>query len=129
MFYQLHHTASSEYFKREEGENFSYPPHLHQDFELIILLEGKMKVSLNRHEHQLVAGEAILLFPNELHALDSELSRHVLFIFSEKLIHAFSVKYKDLVPQKRTLRLTPEQLSSLLMLNADSTIVALKGAL
>ena len=129
MFYQLHHMASSEYFMREEGDNFSYPPHLHQGFELVIVTDGEMNVRVNHVDHALGKNEAILVFPNELHELHSEHSHHVLFIFSEKLIRAFSVKYADRIPKNRVLRLSEYAYNSLLLLNTESTSVELKGAL
>lgn len=129
MFYQLHHTVSSEYFIREEGADFSYPPHLHQEFELIIVTEGEMLIEVNHAEFRLGGGDAMLIFPNELHSLSSEHSHHVLFIFSEKLIRAFSVKYADKIPKERTLHLAEHTMASLMALNSESTSVELKGAL
>ena len=129
MFYQLHHMASSEYFQREEGSDFSYPTHLHQGFELILLTEGEMKVTINQQEYDLTAGESILVFPNELHSLTSQRSRHVLFIFSEKLIRAFSVKYAGLVPNVRIIAPSPYLCEVLCALTEDSSSVELKGAL
>ena len=129
MFYQLHHMVSSEYFQREEGENFSYPTHLHQGFELIILLEGEMRINLNQQEYVLHEGDSILVFPNELHTLTSERSRHILFIFSEKLIRAFSVKYSGLVPSERVITPPAYMRDMLCALSDASTSVELKGAL
>ena len=47
MFYQLEHIGTVNYFKKEVGENFNYPLHLHQSFELIYLDEGEMTVTVN----------------------------------------------------------------------------------
>lgn len=129
MFYQIHHMASSEYFQREEGMDFSYPTHLHQGFELILLTEGEMKVTINQQEFSLKAGESILVFPNELHSLTSEHSRHILFIFSEKLIRAFCVKYAGLVPNSRIITPSPYLCEALCSLSSASTSVELKGVL
>lgn len=114
---------------REEGENFSYPPHLHQGFELIIVTEGEMTLEVNHTSYAMAKNDAILIFPNEIHSLCSECSRHVLFIFSEKLIRAFTVKYKDKVPKNRILSLPEHIISALLALSTASTSVELKGAL
>lgn len=129
MFYQIHHIASSEYLKKEYGENFSYPPHLHQCFELITVPKGSMAVTVSGVTYRLEAGDAILLFPNEIHSLSSDCSEHMLFIFSSKLIRAFVSKYTGKIPQKRVRQLPPYLFEALHALEADSSVVEIKGVL
>ncbi len=129
MFYQIHHIASSEYLKKEYGENFSYPPHLHQCFELVTLPKGSMTVTVNGTPYHLSAGEAILIFPNEIHSLSSEESEHMLFIFASKLIRAFVSKYAGKIPASRVKPLPSYLLEALDALEADSSVVEIKGVL
>jgi YesN/AraC family two-component response regulator len=129
MFYQIHHGGSSEYLKREPGENFSYPPHLHQCFELVTILDGEMTITVSNQTHKLYTGDAILIFPNELHSLSSKTSKHLLFIFSPKLIQAFSTKYQNKLPKERIITPEPYLISALSTMHDDASSVEIKGVL
>lgn len=129
MFYQLHQLASSEFFRKEYGENFSFPPHLHQCFELIVLLSGEMTVYIDNEKYLIKKGEALLIFPNQLHSLHSEKSEHMLYIFSPKLIQAFSIKRGNSVPQSNRLNLENHFISTLEDLTEGSSLYEVKGAL
>ena len=98
MFYQVHHLGSPDYLKLESGQDFSFPPHLHQCFEIIILRTGHMEVTVDEQVFALTAGQALLIFPNQIHALKSTHSEHLLCIFSPKLVQAFSTKLENRVP-------------------------------
>ena len=60
MFYQAIHSLNADGIKFEVGIDFSFPAHLHDDFELIAITEGKMDVTIDRHTSRLSAGEAVL---------------------------------------------------------------------
>lgn len=106
MFYQFNHLGSPDYLKVERGENFSFPPHLHQCFEVITLLSGEMQVAVDGRDFLLRAGEALLIFPNQIHALRSEKSTHLLCIFSPRLVQAFSTRIAGQIPKDN--RFTPD---------------------
>ena len=129
MFYQTHHVATGEFFKKERGRDFSYPPHLHQCYELVTLLSGSMTVTVGGVSHLIKQGEAILIFPHEIHSLSSERSEHMLFIFSTKLISAFATKYTDKLPVIRVKPLAEHLLSTLTLLEPESSLIEIKGAL
>lgn len=129
MFYQLHHLGSSEYFRRETGENFSFSPHLHQCFELIVLLSGSMEVSIAKKTYILKEGDTLLIFPNQIHSLESKNSKHMLFIFSPKLIEAFSSKTANAVPKDNSLKLDRYIIDRLFRLSDNSPKTEIKGLL
>lgn len=129
MFYQLHHIATGEYIKKEYGENFSYPPHMHQCFELAVILEGEMRISVDENTYELSAGDSILIFPNRLHSFSSVKSKHMLFIFSPKIVQSFTVKYAGMLPSVPTFKLSGDVIASLGGLNADESTIAIKGLL
>ncbi|MBO5755500.1 MAG: helix-turn-helix transcriptional regulator [Clostridia bacterium] len=129
MFYQTHHVTTGEFFKKERGRDFSYPPHLHQCYELVTLLKGSMTVTVSGTPYLVKAGEAILVFPHEIHSLSSESSEHMLFIFSTKLISAFATKYTDKLPVIRVKPLSDYLLSTLSFLEPESSLIEIKGAL
>ena len=99
MFYESEHSRSGEQLKVMTGVNFSFPSHLHGNFELITVLEGEMTVSIDKKQYRLTPGRAVLVFPNQIHELYTETaSRHLLCIFSPQLVHAYSNTYLNRVP-------------------------------
>ena len=104
MFYELNHIGSSEFFSKEYGKNFTYPLHLHQCFEIIIAMSGEMTVTVENQEYDLVKGDALFIFPNQIHSLKSVESEHMLCIFSHKLITAFHSKFAQKRPVSNKFR-------------------------
>ncbi len=98
MLYQFNHLGSPDYLKLESGENFSFQPHLHQCFEIIIILSGEMQITVDNNDFLVKENEALLIFPNQIHSLQSKNSKHLLCIFSPKLVQAFSSKLIDKIP-------------------------------
>ena len=99
MFYQFHHLGSPDYLKVEKGIDFSFPPHLHQCFEIIVILDGTMEVVVDMRVHTLEAGQAAIIFPNQIHALRSKHCRHLLVIFSPRLVQAYASRLVNRVPE------------------------------
>ena len=54
-----------------ECREFSWPPHMHENFEMIILSSGQMDISIDKKQKRLSAGEAAVVFPNKLHSFKS----------------------------------------------------------
>ena len=129
MFYQLHHIATGEYIKKEYGENFSYPPHMHQCFELAVVLEGKMTIGVDKNACELSKGDAVLIFPNRIHSLSSTSSKHVLFIFSPKIVQSFTVKYAGMLPTTPKFTLPEYLIRALDALDPNESMIAAKGVL
>lgn len=129
MFYQIAHLGTSDYFRKECGENFTYPPHLHQSFELIIVTSGKMSVTVDENEYEIGEGEAVLIFPNQTHSMTSSKSTHTLFIFSPQFIQAFWTEKKGLVPENNKMLLDRYMTEKLTGLSAENSKFEIKGAL
>ena len=129
MFYQFQHFGVSEYFCREYGENFSFPVHLHQSFEFIYVMEGEMTVTVNNRCYELKKGEAVLVFPNQFHSIESSKSRHMLCIFSPELIKAFSSKHKNQVPVENKVSVKSYIINELDNISENSSSVDKKAVL
>ncbi len=129
MFYEHIHSGNPDYFKKEQGENFSFPLHLHQCFELIIIQNGEMDITIDKKTYRLKRNECILIFPNQIHSLTSEKSEHTLFIFSPKLVQAYYTKKSGLVPTENRLFLDSYLIKRLDALNHNSASFTLKGCL
>lgn len=129
MFYQLEHIGTVGYFKREERENFNYPLHLHQSFELVFLEEGEMTVTVNDTSYELCKGEALLIFPNQLHSIRSKISKHTLFIFSPHIVQSFFVDKNGKLPKNNRLILPEYAIQLMKDLSQQSSKYRLKGIL
>lgn len=129
MFYQLHHLASADYFKIEREKNFSFPPHLHQCFELIILLSGEMQVTVDNHIYELRENEAVMVFPNQIHAIQSEESEHILCIFAPVLVNEYSNRLTGKIPQDNFFVPDSYFVDLLCRLGSDSTTTEKKAIL
>ena len=129
MFYQLHPMESAKNVIKEYNENFNYPLHLHRSFELIITLSGEMTVEVDGTSYVAKEKEAVLIFPNQRHALSSTESKHILFIFSPKIVQAFAKKHIGTIPRSCKFRLSELLFESLKSLSADDSITAVKGVL
>ena len=129
MLYQYQHFGISEYFHKETGKNFSFPTHIHHSFEFITITEGSMTVCVGNDRYELKKGESILIFPEQLHSLESTESEHLLFIFSADIVSAFYSKHSSELPKYAKLDVSPHLISEISKLDGQSSIIKLKGAL
>lgn len=129
MFYEFKHLGSPDYLKIEQGENFSFPMHLHQCFEVITVMSGEMEIVVETKRYILHKGEALLIFPNQIHSLKSSESRHILCIFSPRLVQAYATNVKGKVPEDNRFYLDEYLKESLKALAIDSTTTHKKGVL
>ena len=129
MFYQAFGTNSSDYFKKETGVDFSFPQHLHPCLELIVLQEGEMRVNIDNSSYLLHKNDAVFIFPNQIHSLESTNSKHTLFLFSTNIVKAYSTKNQGLIPKKNMFSLDDYMVNSLNNLSEDSSNFEIKGAL
>jgi AraC-like DNA-binding protein len=129
MFYELKHLGSPHYLKVEKGENFSFPMHLHHCFEVIVVLSGEMKITIDNTAYSLKSREALLIFPNQIHSLESTQSQHVLCIFSPRLVQAYATGVKGKIPVDNKLELDSYLIEAVNRLTLDSTTAEKKGIL
>ncbi len=129
MFYQTEHMGTSDFFKKERGENFSYPLHLHRSFELILVEDGEMTVCVDSSSCTLKKGDAALIFPHQLHALSSHHSAHTLFIFSPRIIQTFFAEKAGKLPSQNRIILPDHINSALKALTPKSSKYEIKGIL
>jgi len=129
MFYQNQHFGISEYFCKETGENFSFPAHIHYSFEFITVLEGNMAVDIGDVSYELKQGEAVLIFPEQIHSLKSERSKHLLVIFSADLISAYYSRHSLEIPRNNKISVSPYLVSQISDLEDGASVIKIKAAL
>ena len=85
-------------------------------------MDGKLSV--------LEAGQACLIFPNQIHELHTpEHSRHYLCIFSPKHVHTYEKRVALQVPTKNLFSPDPFYLQQLIALRENDDILYVKGLL
>jgi AraC-like DNA-binding protein len=88
-----------------------------------------MSITVDGREHVLGEKDALLVFPNQVHAFHSHTSRDVLFIFSSKLIAAFASKYAKMLPESNQFHLSDDLVERLCALEEHSSSIEMKGVL
>lgn len=129
MFYQFKHFGISEYFCKEYGDNFSFPVHLHNSFEFITVFSGEMTVTVDNDVYTLKPGSSVLIFPNQLHSLQSLDSRHMLCIFSPELVRAYFSKVREKIPISNMMQSDDFLINILDNLLPDPPLIEKKGIL
>ena len=66
----------------------NYPPHFHQELELIFMLEGENKASYNGKEYTIPAGSVFFAMPNAIHSYKNQLNqcKSLLLIINPKIL-------------------------------------------
>lgn len=130
MFYEFKHSLSADYFTIETGTDFEYPAHLHHCFELLCVTEGEMHVEVDEQKYGLKEGDALMIFSNQIHSMKTNgHSKHVLCLFSPKLISAYSEKTASTVPVDNLFRPVKFYIDRLATFNNQTSLIDLKGLL
>ncbi|MBQ7923592.1 MAG: helix-turn-helix domain-containing protein [Clostridia bacterium] len=131
MFYELKHSLAADYFQVESATNMVFPSHMHHCFELLTLREGEMQVDVDDRRYTLHPGDTLMIFPNQIHSLHCvEHSRHVLILFSPKLVSAYTKKIAAKKPEDNFFAPDPFYLDKLeQLLYRQAGILEIKGLL
>ena len=129
MFYEFRNIGDSEYVRIDTENNMNFPKHIHQSFEIMLVTDGTMDVAVDRREFTLEEGEAIFIFPNQVHSLKSDKSEHITFVFSPLLVNAYFTGIKDKVPENPVFTPDKNIIKALYSLSADSSVLLKKGVL
>ena len=129
MIYEFQHFGISESFSKEYKENFSYPVHLHESFEFVTILSGKMTIVVDNIPYELTKGDAVFIFPNQLHTFISEESSHLLCIFSSQLINVYHRSYSDKCPESNKFTPSAHLINMLKDIREDSSVYEKKAFL
>jgi len=99
MFYEFKHSLAADYYRISANTNLNFPSHMHHCFEFLAVREGEMQVEVDSLIYSLHAGDALLIFPNQVHSMRTVgFARHVLMLFSPKLVSAYTQKTESQKP-------------------------------
>lgn len=129
MFYEFRNIGDSEYVRVDTENNMNFPRHIHQSFEIMFVTDGTIDVTVDRREYALKKGDAIFIFPNQVHSLKSEKSEHITFVFSPLLVNAYFIGIKDKVPDNPVFCPDGYITKALYSLSSDSSVILKKGVL
>jgi len=130
MFYEFKHPVAADYFRRESGTDFAFPAHLHHCFEFLAVTEGEMCVEVDGTEYTVQAGEGMVFFPNQIHAMRTERhSRHVLCLFSHDLVSTYAESVSGKVPEQNLFRPEAADVARLSALSDNPNRFVLRGLL
>lgn len=95
ILHQIGNSHSNYHYNAYIYRDCYWEPHFHRSFELIYVMDGMAKISVNGIQETLHKGELILLCPYTVHSLSVENSRVWVGVFSEDFISAYAVKHKQ----------------------------------
>lgn len=88
-----------ERFRFFTSTDITFGAHLHRHVELLVVLEGTLRVTLDHQEYDLKEGHGIIIFPNKLHSLRTIVhSRILLCIFDIDYCHNYLKYFQTLQP-------------------------------
>ncbi len=90
FFHQPHNSVGGDIYNAFYYRNINWNSHLHKSYEIAFVIEGKIKLTSDKQEHTVSAGESVILFPYQLHSYSS-LGESLVFIvvFSGGYISSF----------------------------------------
>lgn len=129
MFYEFKYFGSSEYLLKEFGSNLTFPHHLHQYYELIVILSGTINATVGNKSYSANKNEAILIFPNQIHSFTSHTCNYIMYIFAPELVNSFFTKTANKTPLNNKFSLDDYMINALSALSENDSRLKKKGVL
>ena len=102
-FYENKHEKI--YFTNEKNRILECNAHMHYHIEIALIFSGKTEVTVNNISDTAYAGDAILVFPNQIHTFRTlEAESPALIIIDPYMFPEYSSLYSDRVPQNNIIR-------------------------
>ena len=131
MFYEPEHSVVSEELAVYlTNKDFRFPMHLHKAFELIAVTEGEMTVHVDKQSYTVKAGEAALVFPHQVHSMETvSHSRNFCIIFAPEHIKAFVPFCLNNTPKCSVFKPSAELWQKLKQLKSSGSTLQIKSVL
>ncbi len=107
MFYQTQPVAKGADFSFRAVKPWDYPLHMHRSFEMVCVAEGEICVTMEHRSYMAKAGEAVLIFPHQLHGFKEKGAGYgFLSIFAPELCASFYNRFKNSLPVENLMPFT-----------------------
>ena len=108
--------------------------HIHQYAELIFMLEGEMRITVDERDEYIRAGEAAFIFPFQIHKMSSKsVNKLAMYLFSPATMVSFMQKHEGTVGERAVFKPSESTLAVLrekILNNSDNfTLYNVKGFL
>lgn len=107
--------------------------HIHQYAELVIMLEGEMRITVDDKEEYVREGEAAFIFPFQTHKMSSKSKNRVaMYLFSPATVGSFMKKHEGLVGKSAVFRPSESTLAAFrekILDNDEHSLYGVKGFL
>ena len=107
--------------------------HIHQYAELIVMLEGEMRITVDEREEYIKAGEAAFIFPYQTHRMSSKSTNKLaMYLFSPATMVSFMKKHDGQVGERTVFKLKDSTIAVFkekILNNEDFTLYNVKGFL
>lgn len=111
IYYEANRANPTGGIYQQENTDLQFSPHLHDSFELICVRRGALSVSVDNRSHTVGAGQAILIFPNQIHvSLPSDGNRTYLCIFQNSLVGEFYQMVRNVEAESPVFDLDADEL-------------------
>ncbi len=130
MFYEKFHALQEDYYRLGEGENLTYPIHLHFCYELILVRDGEICVRVDEEEYLMKKNDIMLIFPHQPHEFRTDHgSHHFTICFSGNMVDCFHKKRQGTLPKSNLLSLPEEIATSFYQLQNTKNLCFIKSVL
>lgn len=109
--YEKERSNLSNYIYHQNDFNLSFPLHIHNSFEFVVVFEGELEITIENQTYQLTKNKCALILPNQIHSYSTkENSKSYLCIFSNDLVNDFYNKINKLEPVNPLFKITNKSL-------------------
>ncbi|WP_416150036.1 helix-turn-helix domain-containing protein [Salipaludibacillus sp. HK11] len=107
VFFEHHGVEEKESFHYFTSVNNNFPLHFHRAYELIIVNEGDLYITIDQKEYVLTKHDVAFIFNNQIHEFKTiDQSNITIVLFSPELIGHFFMNYKGYIPDNNVFQLT-----------------------
>lgn len=109
IFFEKHGVNEKDSFHYFTLSNFQFPLHFHRAYELILVSEGQLTITIDQQEFIMKKQDMAVIFSNQIHGLRTDSSSEVtIILFSPELIGDFFMTYQDYIPVHNVIHLNHE---------------------
>lgn len=109
FFFEHHGIEVKESFRYFPLVNYTFPLHFHRAYELIIVNEGELQLTVDQRQYSLKENDIAFIFNNQMHEFKTHNHSDIsIVIFSPELIGHFFMNYKQYIPKNNVFQLSQQ---------------------